>query len=492
MRNLCGMTVKFGRQKKNTIQRKLNEYLKIILIFIIFLSVAAIGFCIMVTLKMANGNEQMMQINYFFDELDDEQSMLYDIALRTGEEHIESLQQNFENLEELLDSVGRAKISVEYQRAIEDLSNLLDGYGELISQVAQGKSDTDTLNESREIYEAMRGYLQPTYQQVLEEKKQFFSQILRMILTYIAFLLVTLILIILYMILKTLEIIRGITNPIQQLTERMCKIDFLNGAISETIPALPEYHEEMNQMICGYNQMMEKNQRQLLEHAELMNTKLLLQKQELLNLQHQINPHFLFNTLNMISHTAYLENDRKVVSLIEITANLLRYSLDYSSREVTLGQEIEAIGNYVSIQERRFEDRIQFEFDLDESFHQMRMPSLILQPLLENAIVHGIGGYEKGGKIWIRTRYDREKKIGYVSVSDNGEGMDEETLRTVKENMQSTDEKVGNIGLANVYFRLKLFFGDKADIQINSVPREKTEIVLVMPYEQDGEKECTK
>lgn len=492
MRKWYGMTVKFGKKQKNTIQEKLNEYLKMLLLFILLFLILVAGFCVLVTVKVADNNDHILAVNRFFDELDEEHNMLYNAAFRTSAGTMEELQQNYYELQEELSVLGAKKISVEYQRAMEDLSNLLEAYEKLVLRVSHRTADMRILNEGRSIYAAMNGYIQPLCMEILKAGKSFTSYILNMILWYLGCLLATMALVIVYTVLKNLEIIRGITNPLQQLTEQMYKINFLNGEGSETIQAQPQYHQELNQIISGYNQMLEKNRKLLSEHAELMNTKLFLQKQELLKLQHQINPHFLFNTLNLISHTAYLENDKKVVSLIGITANLLRYSLDYSSREVTLRQELEAIRNYVSIQEQRFEERITFAFSLthQEEFDQLRMPSLMLQPLVENAIVHGLGTCEEGGRIQICTRYDPQNGIGRVCVVDNGTGMDPDTLHAVQERMRSTEDKTKSIGLANVYFRLKLFFGERADIEISSIPGERTEVALVMPYPAEGEEVC--
>lgn len=205
----------------------------------------------------------------------------------------------------------------------------------------------------------------------------------------------------------------------------------------------------------------------------------------------QINPHFLFNTLGMISQSAYLANDRHTVSLCETTSDLLRYALDYSDKAVSIDMEMKHLDDYVYLLEQRFGDRICFRFDLDESFHQVKIPNLILQPILENAIVHGVGMYTEGGKIFIETEYLSDKNMGRISIIDNGEGMDEETLKKIDSQMRSLRTGTGKIGLSNVFFRLSIFFDRRADIVLSSVPHVRTEIAIFVPCDSIKPEEGT-
>ena len=142
-------------------------------------------------------------------------------------------------------------------------------------------------------------------------------------------------------------------------------------------------------MVLRIQKQMEEIQenasaKERLKNQELENLRInnRLKSSELKALQMQINPHFLFNTLNMISQTAYMESAEDTAALLGTTARLLRYTLDNTDKAVTLAREIEILGNYVELQEKRFGERISFEFDLDESFHQMVIPTT---PTLEKA-----------------------------------------------------------------------------------------------------------
>lgn len=247
-----------------------------------------------------------------------------------------------------------------------------------------------------------------------------------------------------------------------------------------------------------YNSMIRRIQRQVMEirqnastmerlkNQELENLRIsnLLKASELKALQMQINPHFLFNTLNMISQTAYLESAEQTAGLLGKTARLLRYSLDHSGREVTLAKEIKILGNYVELQEQRFGERISFSFDLDESLHQIHVPSLLLQPLVENCITHGVGMKGEDAKITICTRYDSEHQSGRIVIADNGEGMSQETLERVRREMQENDKIGQKIGLSNVYLRLMIFFNRRATMDIFSVEGEGTRIEITVPCQE--------
>lgn len=135
------------------------------------------------------------------------------------------------------------------------------------------------------------------------------------------------------------------------------------------------------------------------------------------------------------------------------------------------------------MQEQRFGKRIRFLFELDERFHQTRVPCLILQPLVENSIIHGVGSYVKDGQILIRTQYLEEQKKGQIVISDNGEGIPEEELQELREKLSSEWEKQERVGLANVYQRLAIFFERKADFEIESRAGEGTQVLIRIPVE---------
>ena len=254
----------------------------------------------------------------------------------------------------------------------------------------------------------------------------------------------------------------------------------------------------MQMLIQVYNSMIRRIQMQIrtiqenasakekLKDQELENLKIrnMLKTSELKALQMQINPHFLFNTLNMISQTAYMEGAEQTITLLDSTARLLRYALDYTDKSVSLSKELEILGHYVELQEYRFGDRIEFEFDLDESFHYVSVPSLILQPLVENAVSHGVGMKLRDAVITIRTRYDESKHMGIIEIEDNGVGMEKDQLEKLRRDMKQQQE-TGKIGLGNIYMRIRIFYENQGDVQVYSTANKGTMVRICLPVSEN-------
>ena len=277
------------------------------------------------------------------------------------------------------------------------------------------------------------------------------------------------------------ELARAVSDPVQALTQAAEKIK--KGGICQNISVsvsakvdrdLRILTEVFHDMILQVKRQMEI----ITENARIAQE---LERAHLRELQLQINPHFMFNTLNMISDTAYLEHADNTAQLLEQAAKMFRFSLDYAGKKITLYKELEELGRYVTIQEKRFGNRIRFLFELDESFHFVEIPALILQPLVENAIVHGVGMYTENGRITIKTRYEKESGTGWLIVEDNGLGMPEEKRIQVLRDIHSYTDSGLKIGLGNVYQRLRMTFGDLVSVEITSIKEHGTRVAFAIP-----------
>jgi len=212
------------------------------------------------------------------------------------------------------------------------------------------------------------------------------------------------------------------------------------------------------------------NMRDRLQQAEVENLQIsgALQSSQLRLLQSRINPHFLFNTLNMITQTAHMEDAEETARLMEATADLLRYNLGKVTKAVTLLDEIDNVRNYVYIQQCRYGKRIAFRFETDSSCEKIEVPCMILQPLVENSIAHGVGSMIRGGEVIIRL-FLADGRV-CLDVEDNGVGIKEEQLHLLLSNLQEKNSADEHIGLKSVYIRLKHFFSDRIEFGIDSHP----------------------
>ena len=181
-----------------------------------------------------------------------------------------------------------------------------------------------------------------------------------------------------------------------------------------------------------------------------------LQRSHLDFLQSRVNPHFLFNTLNMISSLARIENADQCAELMETTAAFLRYNLDNISKTVPLEKEVENLKDYVAIQECRYGGRYQYTFEIEERCLDYKMPCMILQPMVENAIQHGIAMMLENGHVWIRI-YPQGNCV-CLEVQDNGVGMTEEQIRSIYEDFHENKSSGNHIGIRNIYRRLSLYY----------------------------------
>lgn len=277
-------------------------------------------------------------------------------------------------------------------------------------------------------------------------------------------------------------------------------VESIQDNVQKAEPIRIESHDEFEEFADAFNEMtciIQKQMREIEENAdvkerlaemEIKNLKMFseLQKSHLDFLQSRVNPHFLFNTLNMISALAHMENAEKCAELMETTAAFLRYNLDNISKTVPLKKEVENLKDYVTIQECRYEGRYQYTFEIEEECLNYRMPCLILQPMVENAIQHGIAMKLQDGHVWIRV-YGKEDRV-CLEVQDNGVGMTPEQIQNIYDDFQENKSSGSHIGIRNIYRRLRMYYQDDLKFEFyNMEPGLKIFISLPRKWESKNE-----
>ena len=230
--------------------------------------------------------------------------------------------------------------------------------------------------------------------------------------------------------------------------------------------------EEFDQLISSFNKMAN----QLAELIELTREEeAKLAEAERKELESQLNPHFLFNTLNTIKALARLNGQDEIYTISIKLGKLLRSSLNKNQSECTIKESLELSEGYLTIQKIRFKDKINYEIDADESILEEMTPRLIIQPLVENAIIHGLEPMTEPGKVKISVK-DREDEID-ISIEDNGIGFDSSLLENDIENLAHSQ----HVGLYNVYRRLQLKYSKKLYFKIESAHNKGTKIQIKLP-----------
>jgi sensor histidine kinase YesM len=274
---------------------------------------------------------------------------------------------------------------------------------------------------------------------------------------------------------------RSITHPIANLVNAALQVSRGN---LDVIPPKAQQNDEIGILTRSFRHMLSYLKELIIKNQEMMEKDRIVKDLEIKALQSQINPHFLFNTLNVLSKSALFEGAAKTSDLIVSMSNLLRYNLRKLDTPVTLRDEVEQAKEYFSIQQARFSDRVLFKINVDEGLLDLPIPCLTLQPILENAFMHGVEGMESGA--YIHLDIFSEGNTAVISISDNGVGMSEETrysllhfssgFASVSQNGQST-----GLGSRNVYRRLQLFYNQDDLLSIDSKEGEGTTVTIRLP-----------
>jgi len=265
-----------------------------------------------------------------------------------------------------------------------------------------------------------------------------------------------------------------ITKPIISLANTMKSVDIEAFKMREI-----DDQNEIGLLETGYNVLMLRT-KNLIEQE--YKRELELKSAQLKALQAQINPHFLYNILQMVGGIALSHHVHEIYNITNTISDLFRYSISGNSDLVTVGDEIKHISNYLYIQKLRFGDRITMDLKADPSALKYSIPKFTLQPLVENAFEHGLHQITQNGELTI-TILDLEEQIE-IHVKDNGEGMSPELVDALEENLTKTktnEESAFGIGMKNVDSRLKLIFGSEYSFVIQSEAGHYTEIILSIP-----------
>ncbi|MUG47570.1 sensor histidine kinase [Paenibacillus woosongensis] len=285
-------------------------------------------------------------------------------------------------------------------------------------------------------------------------------------------------------ILLALWLSKSITEPIRRLVATAKQIS--KGRMDTKAPE-SDSHDEISILCRAFNGMIDNIQRLMAENMDSLEKDRLVKELELKTLQSQINPHFLFNTLNSISKLAYIEGATRTSDLAVSVSRLLRYNLQKLDQAVPLREEVEHVTEYINIQKARFRDRIEFVMDIDERALDCMIPCLTLQPILENAFVHGIEQMEAGAMLKLGISYTEDSVE--IEIRDNGIGMSEETAQMLLQSIREEAPRYGGrkgqstgLGTHNVFKRLHLFFDGQERIEIDSAEGAGTAVLFALPF----------
>ncbi|MEK0316475.1 cache domain-containing sensor histidine kinase [Cohnella sp. 56] len=278
-----------------------------------------------------------------------------------------------------------------------------------------------------------------------------------------------------------LALLRTFTHPLVRLGRVANTVQRGNLEVRSGVRG----QDEIGRLGFLFDQMLDRVKDMI---AEVSHTQARKRKAELAMLQAQIHPHFLFNVLNSIRMKVMRTGDAESAKMIGSLSKLLRMTISREEDAITLHEEIELLVNYVDLMNLRQKEEVRLSLDIEADAFLVKVPRFCLQPLVENALIHGLS--RSAGLIRVRTaRHGRELKL---TVEDDGAGMDEAQLDELRDKLTAAEGgpakeggELSGFGMANVAERMRIMFGDGFRMDVRSMPGEGTEVIMTIPVRDD-------
>ena len=279
-------------------------------------------------------------------------------------------------------------------------------------------------------------------------------------------------------------IARQLTGGVESLISKMNNVSRSSIHYLAAEKALPESRDEITQLDGAFTAMMKQIEDLVIrvkeEEAALKDEVITRQQAELSYLQQQINPHYLFNTLESIRMNLIIKNDYENANIVKLFAESFRRYINIQDKYSTLYEEMTFIEKYIAIQNYRLGDKIIYKLEADDALLNFRILRLLVQPVVENSVIHGVE--TAGGQVHVTVRIVMRDQTLLITVHDDGLGMDEDSLQALNARVHSEEgDNDKSIGLQNVYRRIRLAYGEDADLIIESRKNEGTDVTLVIP-----------
>lgn len=267
-------------------------------------------------------------------------------------------------------------------------------------------------------------------------------------------------------------------NLLRSEMHRVVKGDFDIGKSIEGNDEIGQLYEDLNIMINSIKRLINEVYKGKIQKEKL---KAYQKEVEFKMLSSQINPHFLYNTLETIRMKAFCNGDKEIANIVKKLGKIMRRNLEVSGKVVTLESELKLIGDYLEIQSMRFEGMVEYNLDVQEELdiESYTILPLLLQPVVENAFVHGLE--EKSGKGEILIKIFKRSEYLIIEVEDNGAGIERDKLLELKKGLNITEEGKRSIGMKNVNERIKIHYGQEYGLGIESELHKGTKVTLCLP-----------
>ncbi len=486
-----------NRWKHMTLQKKMIALFVFIAILILVVNIFMYTIINDMSMAVERVYESNLELNDLSDSLDQLHSDMKEYLQTRSSDAIEQYYRSEQQYREQIEDLNTTIANDDVQISRKNIYGLSQSYLDLAEEAVTAKRGRNVekysalYEEAETLYDEIHTFLYSVNNEQFKVNSQAYQEQIDA-MHYIVILSVA---VLLLAMVGNIGIIiattKSMTRPFQDLSKAANEVANGNFDLAE-IPV--RSMDEIGAVTLAFNRMVERI-REYIEKLQLtmereVQMQTYLKDAKLKYLQAQINPHFLFNTLNAGMQLAMMEDAPRTGEFLDNLAAFFRYNVRRNDKDASLAEEIKLVDNYVYVLNVRFSGDIHFSKDVDESVLNTRVPSMILQPLIENAVNYGIRGLDDREGLIELSVYRKEDKI-CISVWDNGAGMEEERIQEVLTGKAGDHLKESNsngVGVKNVMERLKLFFKDQASLTIFSEGKNTgTEILITIPGEEAKE-----
>ena len=492
---------KEGLSIENSIQTRLSSVMLLVLVF-------ALGINFFIFSQIQNAVSRIdavfssnVDINDLSDALEQLQGTVYEYLNTKGTKALENYYRYEQNYRSLIEKLNDKNLENEGKILEKNIRNMSESYLDQTSETVQAKRGRNveryktSYEQETQLYEYINSYIYRLNNLSFRKNSANYQILLSSMSILYRMCIIVLIIVYVLGFAITVILVRNMIKPLQALSNTAHEVT--KGNLN--VPQLSVvYDDEVGVVTRSFNQMLDSIRKNIAKLKESMEHQVQMKERELLMenhlkeaqlkyLQAQINPHFLFNSLNAGAQLAMMGDAEQTGVFLEKMADFFRYNVRKMEEDAYLREEIEAVDNYIYILNVRFAGDIHYRKEIDEDIENIRIPSMILQPMVENAVQHGIHDcMEKG---WIRMSIHRNQDMTEVIVQDNGVGMTREMIdKVMAGNVDQDEEDRFSTGIAvrNVIERLRLYYKQEDLLWIESDgPGTGISVHITLPKEKE-------
>lgn len=442
-----------------------------------------------------------LRLNELSDALTAVQDSMTDYLNSKTSDSLEEFYRNEQAYSQMVQEMSDEVTGAAFQRMERSIRHMSEEYLEFVGQTIEAKRGRNVekyrvrYENATQMYEYINTYIYSLNNEQFRSNSENYSRLSGAFRSFEMMSVIALTIVIVLSVCMVVKLTGDIISPLKNLA---VTADEVAGGNFDTDLLQVQSEDEIgvvtrafNQMIVSIRQYLERLRQSMEIQRSLMEKELLMEAHlkdaQLKYLQAQINPHFLFNTLNAGAQLAMMEGADRTYDYVQNVAEFFRYNVKKSNDIVTIRKELELVDHYIYILNVRFSGDIHYQKNISEELLECIMPSMILQPIVENCVNHGIREMNGEGRIWLKVFRDGEDTVG-ISIRDNGIGMDQDTIEKILSGDYHAEQQTSGsngIAMGNVIARLRLFTQNESVMKIQSDGKDQgTEVILYLPVKE--------